>query len=318
MRNFLRTRRGILTVAVAAGAVSLAGGGYALAAVTTTATTLYGCVTGTHTVIDASTTTAPSCPRGTTAFHVASIPGPRGPQGLQGLAGAKGATGAAGAAGAQGAAGATGAQGPAGPAGQPGTNGTNGVSAVVSTQATTGITSWPESSGWGSDSMTRVLNETVAGQVDSSNCNGAPVCYAVFGTITDTGTTVPVDGFASPNGSSTAKIVAANFTGPLTMKGTAEFQFYATSNKLTGTVPATATGSAKPSTTTNWGELAFPGDTSFYGVKLTAYDWVYSGNVSYKDAGGSQVSCTQTWNDQINPGDDGQGTSDGNITGVCA
>lgn len=70
---------------------------------------------------------------------------------------------------------------------------------------------------------------------------------------------------------------------------------------------ASANGSAKPASTTDWGELGFPQGTTFRGVKLIAYDWTYAA-----------PSICEHWNDAINPGDDGQGPADGNITGVNA
>ena len=209
-----------------------------------------------------------------------------------------------------------GTQGPAGPAGPAGPPGAAGASGVVQVAASTTVSNWPEGSGWGTDAFTRVVNETVQ-QVSNSRCGGAPVCYEVFGTLTDSaGSTVPVDGHASPNGSSSDKIVAAHIQH-ISMSGQADFQFYATSNKASASnVPATANGSAKPASTTDWGELAFPAGTQFFGARLTQYDWTYTGTVAYM-SGSTSVSCTQVWNDQINPGDDGQGASDGNITGTC-
>lgn len=207
--------------------------------------------------------------------------------------------------------------GPRGPAGPQGPAGSAGASSIVQAAATTTVTNWPEGSGWGTDAFTRVVNVTVQGQVNNSHCGGAPVCYSVFGTLTDSaGSTVPVNGHASPNGSSSDTIDAAHISH-ISMSGQADFQFYSTSNKAAGSsVPATANGSAKPASTTDWGELAFPAGTQFFGATLTQYDWTYTGDVAYTD-GSTNVSCTQTWNDQINPGDDGQGAPDGNITGTC-
>jgi hypothetical protein len=214
--------------------------------------------------------------------------------------------------GTQGPAGPAGPQGPAGPAGSA------GASSVVQAAATTTVTNWPEGGGWGTDAFTRVVDVTVQGQVNNSHCGGAPVCYSVFGTLTDSaGSTVPANGHASPNGSSSATIDAAHISH-IAMAGQADFQFYATSNKAAGSnVPATANGSAKPASTTDWGELAFPSGTQFFGATLTQYDWLYTASVAYTVSGSTNVSCTQTWNDQINPGDDGQGSADGNITGTC-
>lgn len=167
------------------------------------------------------------------------------------------------------------------------------------------VTNWPESSGWATDAFTRTLTEQVDHEAPSAKCGGTPQCYFVTGEITDNGTFQTVAGAASPNGSSSAKI-----SGVLdgTMQGTAHFEFYTSSNKLAvSNVPVSADGSAKPASTTDWGELGFPSGTTFAGVNLTAYDWTCV----------APATCEQ-WNDQINPGDDGQGPSDGNITGVNA
>lgn len=207
--------------------------------------------------------------------------------------------------------------------GSNGTNGTNGASAVTSIQAVTAVTDWPEGSGWAIDNYTRTLSVTVEDQVSNAHCNGAPTCYAVFGTLADTGTSSPVDGHPSPNSSDKATIDAAHISGPVTMNGSADFEFYATSNKISASnVPATVDGTSGGETTTTWGELAFPSGTTFYAMKtmsgslLTAYDWTYVANVAYT-SNGTSISCTQTWNDQVNPGDDGQGPADGDITGTC-
>ena len=74
----------------------------------------------------------------------------------------------------------------------------------------------------------------------------------------------------------------------------------------------TATGSAKPSTTTNWYQLFFPVGTTFgqagtQNDPWTTYSWVYT----------APKTC-EVWTDAILPGDDGQGKADGNITGVNA
>jgi len=94
-------------------------------------------------------------------------------------------------------------------------------------------------------------------------------------------------------------------------------------------VPGTADGckgvtpcAAKPSSTTDWYRLFFPKTTNFgltsgANVPWLTYDWNYSASVVYTNGGGTTVSCTQNWNDQINPGDDGQGPADGDVTGTC-
>jgi hypothetical protein len=195
--------------------------------------------------------------------------------------------------------GATGATGPQGPAGQA------GVSAVTSITASTNVTEWPESSGWAADAFGRGLTETVQHAAPSADCGGTPQCWFVTGQISDNGTFQTVAGAQSPNGSSTAKI-AGVLDG--TIVGTADFEFYASSNKISAsTVPVSMTGADRTATTSTWGELAFPQETTFDGVKLTAYSWTYT----------APKTCEQ-WLDQINPGDDGQGAPDGNITGVNA
>jgi hypothetical protein len=88
----------------------------------------------------------------------------------------------------------------------------------------------------------------------------------------------------------------------------ANFEFFASSNQIAAAnVPVSATGTAPPSSTTDWGELAFPTSTTFAGASLPAYSWTYV----------APKTC-EKWVDQINPGDDGQGPADGNITGVNA
>lgn len=207
--------------------------------------------------------------------------------------------------------------------GTPGANGAPGASAVTNVTAATQISNWPDTGGagdvWALDNWTRTLSVTVENQVNNSHCNGTPACYAVFGTITDSGTSVPQDGKAAPNNSEPATITAADIT-QITSGGTASFQFYATSDAINAkNVPATddAATQGKLASTTDWGELAFPAGTQFFGVALTAYDWNYSAAVSYVNASKTSVSCNQAWNDGINPGNDGQGAADGNITGTC-
>jgi hypothetical protein len=302
IRRLSRGRRlsGVPLAAVVAGTavIVLAGGGTALAltasspARTAPPGSVYGCVSGSTRVLERVYTVAgnfPGCPAGSFAVTVESVAGPKGAAGAQGPAGAQGKTG------------------PAGPAGPVGSAGASNVTSVT---ATTTVTDWPESSGWATDNFTRQLDVTVEGQVNNSHCGGAPVCYAVFGTITDNGTTTTVDGHASPNGSSTDLIKGA-WTG--TMQGNGTFQFYATSDKAAASnVPVSAAGTDKPATTTDWGELAFPAGAQFFGAELTAYDWDYVVPVTC----GTDSAVTETWNDQINPGDDGQGASDGNIIGA--
>lgn len=91
-----------------------------------------------------------------------------------------------------------------------------------------------------------------------------------------------------------------------TMQGVAKFSFYSDSGAPNGAlVPAGATGSSKPATTSTWYTLALPNSAHTFGGKLTAYSWTY----------GLAATCEQ-WVDSINPGDDGQSAADGNITGT--
>lgn len=282
-----------ILAAAGTAAVIVAGGAWALASSGTPAQTtgaatsavVHGCVND-----KSRTVTIPKagakCPAGTFAVSWAQ----QGPQGPQGPAGATGATGP---------------QGPQGPAGN---------SAVKSVTAATTFSNWPESSGWATDGFTRTLTVTVENQVNNSHCDGTPACYSVFGTLSDSGQFVTVDGAASPNGSSSAKITGA-WQG--TIAGSADFQFYASSSNISAAnVPVSATGSEKSATfnTTDWGEQAFAAGTQFFGPTLTAYDWLYNATVTC----GTSSSVAEQWNDGINPGDDGQGASDGNITGATA
>jgi hypothetical protein len=247
-------------------------------AATSSSTTYHGCVVGTTRVVeDVFTNKTPTCPSGSFAATWN----------------------------AQGPAGATGPAGPAGPQGPAGPAGSAGASGQVSITASTNVTNWAESSGWATDQFGRVVNETVQHAADSAKCGGTPQCWFVTGQITDNGTFQTKAGAASPNGSSSAKI-AGVLDG--TIQGTADFQFYSSSNKLAATnVPTTVNGATSTATTTAWGELGFPSGTTFAGATLTAYGWTYTA-----------ASTCETWNDQINPGDDGQGPADGNITGVNA
>jgi hypothetical protein len=210
--------------------------------------------------------------------------GERGPKGAEGDRGPKGAPGPAGAAGAagpkgdKGDKGDTGPQGPAGPAGLQGARGPAGESAQQTLTASTQITNWVENGGWATDEIARTLTLTRNYQVPSADCGGTPVCWFYTGTLADQGT----------------------------------FEFYASSGEpQASNVPATQVGKAGGVSTSGWAKLAFPGGTAFVNSSgtstLTAYKWLYS------------AGCPeQTWNDQINPGDDGKGSGDGNITGFCS
>jgi hypothetical protein len=241
--------------------------------------------------------------------------GERGPKGAEGDRGPKGAPGAAGAAGAKGDkgdAGATGPQGPAGPegpAGLQGARGPAGESAQQTLTTSTQVTGWLDNGGWATDEFARTLTLTRQYQVPSTQCKGTAVCWFYTGTLADQGTFVAIDGHASPNTSDPTTISGAV---PGTMTGGGNFEFYASSGDVDASrVPATQVGKTGGVTTANWARLAFPSGTSFINSSgtspLVAYKWVYS------------AGCpAQTWNDQINPGDDGKGPGDGNITGSCS
>ncbi|HZC71273.1 MAG TPA: hypothetical protein VE442_11300 [Jatrophihabitans sp.] len=195
-----------------------------------------------------------------------------------------------------------GATGPRGPRGLQGPQGPQGESATLTVTAMTAIANWPEGSGWATDNFTRTLVLTRQHAAESSKCGGTPQCWFYTGTLADNGTSTTVDGHASPNGSADATI---NGAFDVTMIGGAHVEFYASSDDPDGTrVPASADGSDKPATTSTWYQLAFPAGTTFEGGNLTQYTWTYS-------------SACQTWTDSINPGDDGQGPADGNITHEC-
>lgn len=197
------------------------------------------------------------------------------------------------------------------------------VTAAPSTvTAQTAISNWPEGSGWADDNFTRSVTVTRESQVSAADCGpSAASCYLYSETIADNGTFVAADGHASPNTSSSDTITAANITGT-TFNGGGKLEFYASSpSPSPAGVPGTADGSAPPSTTTNWYKLFFPGGTQFgltgaFAAPWITYDWNYTASLNYT-VSGTAVACAQAWNDGINPGDDGQGSGDGNITGVC-
>ncbi len=207
-------------------------------------------------------------------------------------------------AGPRGATGPAGKRGPAGPPGPPGT------SAVLAASATTTVTAWPENSGWANDNFTRVVTVTRQHAAKSSDCGGTPTCWFYTESLSDNGSFMTVLGATAPNGSNPVKI---NGIVSGTMVGGGSLEFYASSGSPSAArVPATATGSAKPSTTTNWYQLFFPVGTTFgqagtQNDPWTTYSWVYT----------APKTC-EVWTDAILPGDDGQGKADGNITGVNA
>jgi hypothetical protein len=184
-----------------------------------------------------------------------------------------------------------------------GNNGDTDALVPATAVAQTSVTNWAETSGWANDNMIRTVNLTRKGAADSDKCGGAPQCWLYTATLTDNGTFTTVAGKASPNSSSSAT-VAGDLTG--TMIGGATVQIYASTNQTDGSlVPATQAGRGSFGTG-DWVKQAFPAGTQFGDSTLTSYKWVYS------------LGCAgQTWTDAINPGDDGQGANDGNITAAC-
>jgi hypothetical protein len=197
--------------------------------------------------------------------------------------------------------------GPQGPAGAPGPAGT---SAVLSVTATTTVTNWPENSGWADDDFTRTVTITRQHAAATSHCGGTATCWYYTESLADNGAFTTASGATAPNGSDPVMI---NGIVAGSVVGGGSLEFYASSGSPTAAgVPATANGSAKPSTTTDWYKLFFPAGTSFgqgstQNDPWTTYSWVYS----------APKTC-EVWTDAIVPGDDGQGPSDGNITGVNA
>jgi len=128
---------------------------------------------------------------------------------------------------------------------------------------------------------------------------------------------VTADGHASPDGSS-SDVIKGAWTGTIT--GGGKLEFYASSGTPDpALVPGTADGGSKPQTTTGWYKLFFPASTQFGltsgpNVPWLDYDWNYGLTVTC----GTSSTVAEDWNDAINPGDDGQGAADGNITGSTA
>lgn len=203
--------------------------------------------------------------------------------------------------GAKGATGETGPQGPAGPAGS---------AAIVSIDATTNVSNWDESSGWATDAFTRELKITDNGAADSSNCGNDSLCHLYTFTLTDNGSFLTKDGADSPNGSATK--IGGVFQG--SMNGAADGQFYAAPNSLKqGNIPISATKATAGVTTSTWPKLGLVDGTKTYGMTLVRYGWTYGLNIVA--GAGCPTTVSQSWNDQIKPGDDGQSAADGNITG---
>jgi len=272
------------------GAVPVLGlvvGGTAFAATsvakTAPPTSLYGCINVKTRTIDHVYTVAanfPGCPSGEFAFTTGAT-GPAGAPGKNGTNGVNGTNGS---------------------------NGTNGASAIESVSATTVLTGRPETSGWANDDFTRIATVTRESAVPASDCGSdAASCWFYTETLADNGTFTTVPNQTGPNGTGTTG--STPITG--TMVGGGKVEFYADSDTPNpALVPGTVSGDS--GSTTDWFEQFFPAGTQFepgpgqapytdYAPWVT-YDWKYTAG-------------TQSWNDAINPGDDGQSAADGNITG---
>jgi len=138
-------------------------------------------------------------------------------------------------------------------------------------------------------------------QVDSSKCNGAPECWAYFGSLDDNGSFVTVDGKPSPAGSGTVHGVHSG-----TMQGVAKFSFYSSfGSPSAALIPTSATKATSTLTTSTWFKAAMPDWARVFDAKLVAYSWTYANDLCEK------------WVDSINPGDDGQNAAlDGDILNI--
>jgi hypothetical protein len=188
-----------------------------------------------------------------------------------------------------------------GPQGVPGPDGASGLQQFT---AQTAITNWPESSGWATDEMTRSVVITRESAAPSTDCGGAATCWFYTATLADNGRFYAHEGAKSPNRTLGGSV--AHDT-PGIMMGGATVEFYSNSDLGESNAvgfPTTQDGKHTYDTT-NWVKQAFPANATFSGLKLTGYKWTYS-------------SCFENWVDAINPGDDGQGATDGNIDGaIC-
>ena len=184
--------------------------------------------------------------------------------------------------------------------------------------AQTAVANWPETSGWATDNFSRNVTLTREDAVPASDCGStATSCWLYSETLADNGSFVTADGHASPDGSS-SDVIKGAWTGTIT--GGGKLEFYASSGTPDpALVPGTADGGSKPQTTTGWYKLFFPASTQFGltsgpNVPWLDYDWNYGLTVTC----GTSSTVAEDWNDAINPGDDGQGAADGNITGSTA
>jgi Collagen triple helix repeat (20 copies) len=258
---------------------------------------LYGCITPTGGVVNATTVAAKfkGCPKGDKAFTVMSLPGKTGPQGPAGPQGKTGPAGPQGSQGPQGPAGPQGPQGPQGPPGTPYTPVTATASQSVSNRDDSG-----NHGNWAIDAFTRMVVITRHSQMPASDCpTGATKCWFYTATLTDNGTFTTNAGANSPNaGTPIAGIVDGTFTGG------SDIEFFA--DYSPPTAPTTATISGDTPSTTNWVDQFFPAGTLMTAPNLTNWSWTYV----------APKTC-EKWVDAYNNGDGGQ-TGDGDITGVNA
>jgi hypothetical protein len=222
--------------------------------------------------------------------------------------------------------------GPKGATGATGATGKAGASATQTFTASTVFSDWPETSGWANDTFTRNGTLTLDGEVPADDCGGAAQsCYLYKLVASDNGSTTTVNGQANPNGQGST--IQGTWTG--TMVGSLVEEFYASTNKPDpAQVPAEVTGAQKGATVngwavdnTDWFEQFFPAGTLIVNASpstdgssasnsyapFVTYDWTYTIPVTC----GTNSTVTETWNDAINPGDDGQSAADGSITGAA-
>ena len=182
--------------------------------------------------------------------------------------------------------------------------------------ATSRISDHPDGGGggtWANDDFTRTATiKLVGAETTLSDCGaGAAHCYAYTGTLSDRGTFTTIKGSLAPN--QAAPYVGSTELATVhgTMNGTGDVTFYASSDRPNANLVArsvdnhgvTASG---VDTTTNWVEQFFPAGTAFgSGPDLNPWSW------SYATTG---LHPVQHWVDASTNGD-GQGSTDGNITG---
>lgn len=189
-------------------------------------------------------------------------------------------------------------------------NGAPGSDATVpeQSQAVSTVSDWPETSGWATDAFTRTVVVTRQNEVDATKCgSSAQQCYFYTAQLSDNGSFDAVNGKPAPN-TALGGTISAPADAPIhgSMVGGGKIEFYASSNHPDGSlVPAVQKGRGSVGTT-DWAKQFFPSGTQFGAFNFTTYQWTYN------------AGCAdQTWVDGINPGDDGHGAGDGNITAAC-